>query len=826
MERYLCIHAHFYQPPRENPWLGEIEIQDSAHPYHDWNERIAAECYVPNSASRLLDGDNRILDIVSNYSHISFNIGPTLLSWMEQRVPEAYAQILAADRQSREWRGGHGNALAQVYNHLIMPLANSRDKETQVLWGIEDFRHRFGRDPEGMWLAETAAEIETLDLLAQHGIRFTILAPSQAARTRRLKGGGRWRDVSNSRIDPSQPYLCRLPSGRTISLFFYDGPISQAVAFENMLGSGEHFADRLLGGFSEVRSGPQLMHIATDGESYGHHHRFGDMALAYALHSIEANGLATLTNYGEYLERFPPSQEVIIFENSSWSCIHGVERWKSDCGCNSGGHSGWSQEWRAPLRESLDWLRDAIAPLYEERLRSLGVDPWAARDAYVEVILDQSEEVALRFAATHSQREFGEEERTLFFRCLEMQRQTLLMYTSCGWFFDEISGIETVQIMQYAGRAIQLAQEMGLDLEAPFLERLAAARSNIPEHGDGARIYEKFVRPAMVNLEKVAAHYAISSLFEEYGEDTGIYHYDLHQEDFWQSRADMVEATVGRVAIRSRLFGETRRASFCVLHVGSHSINCRVRDYRGDESYQAMKEEVIASFGLGDYTQLVRVMDTHFGINTYSLLNLFRDEQRHILDILTEQTVEGFINRYREMYDRSRSLMQFLRHTHMPIPRVLVNAAEYVINHDLWNAIQAEPLDSQKMLEVLEEIHVWGVTVDSAKMELVVRQKLEMMMGRFAINPAEAGLMAEIRTVLKLLGQMDTEVNYWQVQNTYHSMAQTVTQGFSAAARAGDQEALHWLEGFRELGIELSFNIDSLAQRFGLELPGEGPVTG
>ncbi|MBU4262997.1 MAG: DUF3536 domain-containing protein [Proteobacteria bacterium] len=826
MERYLCIHAHFYQPPRENPWLGEIEIQDTAHPYHDWNERIAAECYVPNVASRLLDGEGRILDIVSNFAHISFNIGPTLLSWMEHRVPEAYEQILAADRQSREWRGGHGNALAQVYNHVIMPLANSRDKQTQILWGIEDFRRRFGRDPEGMWLAETAVDLETLDLLARHGIRFTILAPSQAARSRKVKSGGRWRDVSNSRIDPSQPYLCRLPSGGTISLFFYDGPISQAVAFEKLLASGEHFADRLLGGFSEVRTGPQLMHIATDGESYGHHHRFGDMALAYALHSIEAKGLASLTNYGQYLERYPPVQEVKIFENSSWSCSHGIERWKSDCGCNSGGHPGWTQEWRAPLRGALDWLRDETAGLYQDRLRSLGIDPWAARDGYIQVILDRSEEMGRRFTATHSPRELGDEERTMFFRCLEMQRHALLMYTSCGWFFDEISGIETVQILQYAGRVIQLAREMGLELETPFLERLAAARSNIPEHRDGAHIYEQFVRPTMIDLEKVAAHYAISSLFEDYGESTGIYHFDLNREDFWQANSDTVKATVGRIAVRSRLFGETRRASFCVLHFGNHSIIGKVRDYLDGDLYLAMKEEFIASFELGDYSQLVRIMDTHFGLHTYSLLDLFRDEQRNILEILTEQTVKGFINRYREMYDQSLSLMQFLQHTAMPIPRVLVNAAEYVDNHDLWNAIRAESLDCQNVSKLLEDIRRWGVTVDFSKMEMVVRYRLEKMMEQFAGNPTEPGLLEQIRTVLKLLGQMDTEVNYWQIQNSYHSMAQTITQDFSAAARAGDREALRWLEEFRDLGIELSFNIESLFQKFGLEIPGEKPVTG
>lgn len=818
MKRYICVHAHFYQPPRENPWLGEIEIQDTAHPYHDWNERIAAECYVPNAASRLLGSGDRIVDIVNNYARISFNLGPTLLSWMEEHTPVAYAQILAADWQSMEWRGGHGNALAQVYNHIIMPLANSRDKQTQILWAIEDFRHRFRRQPEGMWLAETAVDLETLDLLAQNGIQFTILAPRQAAKTRRIKGGVKWKDVSDNRIDPSRAYLCRLPSGKAISLFFYDGPISQAVAFEKLLTRGDHFADRLNDGFSNMRKWPQLMHIATDGESYGHHHRYGNMALAYALDSIEARGLARLTNYGEYLELHPPVHEVQIFENSSWSCIHGIERWQSDCGCNSGGNQGWNQSWRRPLREALDWLRDEVAVVCEDRLRSLGFDPWIARDDYIQVILDPAEEVAQKFAAIHAHRELDDEERGIFFHCMEIQRHALLMYTSCGWFFDEISGIETVQILQYAGRVIQLARDLGLDLEDLFLERLQAAKSNIPEHRDGALIYEKFVRPAMIDFEKVAAHYAVSSLFKDYGESASVYQYDVKRDDFWHSSLGAVKVAIGRVEVRSRRLWQSRRASFCVLHFGDHSLNGGVRPYRGDEEYQAMKEKIIASFELGDYTQVVRLMDFHFGTHNYSLLDLFRDEQRNILKSLTDKTVDGFIDRYREMYDRSRSLMQFLQHTRMPIPRELVNAAEYVLNYDLWNTICADPLDCEKMREVLEEIRRCGVAVDSSKAELIVRHKLENMMEWFSEHPTEESLLEQIRTVLKLLGLLDAEVNYWQIQNSYHSMAQTTAQDYAAKARTGDTEALRWLKQFRILGVDLFFNIEGLFQRFGLDV--------
>ncbi|HLH07254.1 MAG TPA: DUF3536 domain-containing protein, partial [Terriglobales bacterium] len=528
MERYVCIHAHFYQPPRENPWLEAIEQQDSAFPYHDWNERITAECYAANSASRILDGEGRITKLVNNYSRISFNFGPTLLSWMEVSSPLVYQSILEADRISRERFSGHGNAIAQVYNHVIMPLANRRDKETQVRWGIRDFESRFGRFPEGMWLAETAVDIETLEVLAEQGIKFTILAPHQARQTKR--SGRSWKNVEGGKIDPKMPYMCKLPSGKRICLYFYDGPISRAVAFEKLLSSGETFADRLLGGFSN-RDYPQIMHIATDGETYGHHHPHGDMALAYALEYIENNKLATITNYGEYLEKHPPNHEVEIVENTSWSCAHGIERWRSDCGCNSG-RPGWNQQWRKPLRDSLDWLREDLVQPFEEKARDFVKDPWAARNDYIDVVLDRTPSNIDEFVAHHRARELSAQDEVLLLKLLEMQRHEMLMYTSCGWFFDEISGIETVQVMQYAARAVQLAQDLfGDHREQHLMEHLAQARSNLPEFKNGAEIYERYVKPATVNLLGVGAHYAISSLYFGFTDRTEIYCYESELKD-------------------------------------------------------------------------------------------------------------------------------------------------------------------------------------------------------------------------------------------------------------------------------------------------------
>src|SRR5581483_10096523 len=451
--RFICIHGHFYQPPRENPWLEAVETQDSAHPYHDWNERITAECYEPNASSRILDARDRITKIVNNYASISFNFGPTLLSWLEQKEPATYAAVIDADRASRDRLDDHGSAIAQVYNHMILPLANARDLQTQVRWGIRDFEHRFGRKPEGMWLPETAVDIPSLEALAAEGIAFTILAPHQAARWRAI-GSHSWNETP---VDPTRPYRCHLPSRRHIDIFFYDGPISRAVAFENLLARGENLAHRLLAAFSDSREHAQIVNIATDGETFGHHHRFGDMALAYAIDYINERKLARITNYAEFLAGNPPATEVEIVERTSWSCSHGVARWEYDCGCNVAAPAGWNQQWRAPLRESFNWLRDQCAPIFEEYGSRLLHDPWAARDDYIGVILDRSEENIDRFLARHAKPAAS---ATQILELMEMQRNAMLMFTSCGWFFNDVSGIETVQVLRYAGRVIQLAEKI------------------------------------------------------------------------------------------------------------------------------------------------------------------------------------------------------------------------------------------------------------------------------------------------------------------------------------------------------------------------------
>ncbi|HKZ16224.1 MAG TPA: DUF3536 domain-containing protein [Geobacteraceae bacterium] len=807
-DRYICIHGHFYQPPRENPCLEAIEIQDSAYPYHDWNERVTAECYAPNSASRILDGQGKIVDIVNTYARISFNFGPTVLSWMEFNAAEVYHAILQADRQSMTWRSGHGNALAQVYNHVIMPLANRRDKRTQVLWGIRDFERRFGRFPEGMWLAETAVDLETLEILAEAGIRFTILAPHQAHRVRKT-GSGKWKDVKGGGIDPSRAYLCRLPHGRKINLFFYDGPISNAVAFEKLLNRGEDFAERLLGGFSEQRDWPQLLHIATDGETYGHHHKFGDMALAYALSYIEGNGLARITNYGEYLEKHPPVLEVQIFENTSWSCYHGIERWRSNCGCNSGGNSGWNQEWRAPLRTALDWLRDRLSSVYERNAGDYLTDPWRARDEYIDVILSRSRWDTDDFLKRHAVRQMSEDERVRVLSLLEMQRHAMLMYTSCGWFFDELSGLETVQVVEYAGRAVQLAESLfSSGIEEPFLSALSAAKSNIPEYGDGRRIYEKFVKPSMIDLLKVGAHYAVSAIFEDYVEKTEVYSYSVDKEEFETFGSGQSTLAVGKITVRSSIIPESGRVSFCVLYFGNHALNGAVRLFQGDEAYGAMRGEAVKAFMDGDFAEIVHLMDRHFGTHKYSIRNLFRDEQRKILKLIIGKTLTDFENQYTVMYENSRSLMGFLRETGMPVPKRFLAAAEMALNLELQRAFSMDTVDVDGARKLSEEIRAWDVPVDSIDLEFLLRRKIEQMMLDFRENPDGVNRLIELRVLMEFVGEIPVELNYWKVQNSYFKMAGTEYPRFSTGA--GGEARRVWVEEFRKLGELMRFDTSTI----------------
>jgi alpha-amylase/alpha-mannosidase (GH57 family) len=771
-ERYLCVHGHYYQPPRQNPWLEAIEAEESAAPFHDWNERITAECYAPNTAARIVDGEGRILDIANIYAHISFNFGPTLLAWLEKADPLTYEQIIDADHRSRANRGGHGNAMAQAYNHIIMPLANRRDKVTQVLWGIRDFQARFGRDPEGMWLPETAVDLETLDILAAHDMRFTILSPHQAKRIR-APGDTAWSDASHGRIDPSRPYRCLLPSSREIALFFYDAPIAKSIAFEGVLARGETLIERLLGGFHPQRHHAQLVHVATDGETYGHHHRFGEMALAYALHTIARKKLAIVTNYGQYLERFPPDHLVDIDEHTSWSCAHGVERWRSDCGCQTGGKPGWHQRWRQPLREALDWLRDRLAQLFADEGGRLLIDPWVARDAYIAVILDRSRASVERFFQQHARRRLSDAEVVHVLKLLEMQRHALLMYTSCAWFFAEISGLETVQMLAYAARAMQLAQEVtGVELESGVLERLAAAPSNrlqLAAHGHD--VYLKLVKPAVATLRTVIADYAISGLIEPNSPQSALQLYEIQElSAHRESRASFTLAT-GRVRVQSQLTGESLQAIYAALNSDGHDWRCSVKGYVDVEDYRPLREELFRLFAYESLTEVVRALDAYFGEDYFALAHLFPDEQRRIGRVLLAKSLEPFARACRELYHTNQRLMYFLRGEHLPLPTALRTAAESTLNADISDAAQRLTAGQLTPDELLERIrgYQWEAKRLECSLEFdPLRRALEAVIERHVVAlPQDAGQAQTPRLALEVAQELQLELNLWRVQNLF-----------------------------------------------------------
>ena len=763
-DRFVTIHGHFYQPPRENPWLEAVEVQDSAAPYHDWNERVTAECYSPNTAARRVGQDNRILDIVNNFEKISFNIGPTLLSWLDRHAPDVYRNVLEADRRSVEAHDGHGNAIAQVYNHMILPLAARRDKVTQVRWGRRDFQARFERDPEGMWLPETAVDTESLEILAEAGMKFTILAPHQAWRIRRI-GTEAWEEV-NDRVDPSRPYLWRGPGGRTLTVFFYDGPISRAIAFENALDRAENLVARLKGGFVADRDGAQLVHCATDGESYGHHKQFGDMALAAAIAQIEADGFAVLTNYSAFLAKHPPAFEVQIRELTSWSCAHGVERWRSDCGCKT--RPDWHQRWRGPLREALDWLRDQIDAFYESRASAFLKDPWEARDAYIDVIIDRSPDGLASWLARHRRVLLDTAAQVATRRLLEMERHRLLMYTSCAWFFDDISGLEPTQILKYAAMALQYLSDLGGgDLEGEFVRRLEAAPTNVPVFANGGEVYRALIRPAVVDLRRVVAHYAISGLFEEYPDEASVYAWRVQRLDDTGDDYDGSRLRIGRVRVASEITGESRDLQYTMLHFGGHDFSCGIRTYEDPAGYDTMKADLLHRYAQRSMADMVRGLDEHFPEGLFSLTHLFLEQRRHVLASVMRAVLEKHEETYRRVWAESRKVVRYLRQADAPIPEVLRITAKHVLEEELVAGLRRAAEGAalpERVFEVSEEARSLGLELDSAAARPIIRLTVARGLDALA-EGVTAGRVARVVTLVLGARRLGVGVGLWHTQN-------------------------------------------------------------
>ncbi len=810
MDKYVCIHGHFYQPPRENPWLEYVELQDSAYPYHDWNARITEECYRQNAASRILGSDRRIIDIVNNYESISFDFGPTLFYWLESHAPDVYERVLEADRISCERFSGHGCAMAQAYNHMILPLANTRDKHTQIIWGIEDFKRRFQREPEGMWLPETAVDLATLEVLAEHGIKFTILAPRQARRTRRMGAGRRWRDVNENDVDPTVPYVCVLPSGKQIVLFFYSGRPSHDIAYGGLLHSGENFARRLIDSFPPEDGQAHLAHVATDGESFGHHHHHGDMALAYCLHYIQENRLAKITTYGEFLAKFPPEHEAEIWESSSWSCAHGVERWRGNCGCAADVLRSGRQQWRAPLRHAMDWLRDKIAEVYEARMSKYCPDPWKLRNDYIAVVNDRSLENVKGFIANAAGRELNQEDQVTFLKLLEMQRNGMLMYTSCGWFFDNLSGIEAVQIMMYAARAMQLCHEVqSWNLEPEYKGMLQNAPTDTRPFTNGREIYEAYVEPARIDLHRVGAHFALSSIFEESAEEeTDIYCYSATIEDFERVEAGVQILTTSRTRIYSTITLEEYSVDSAVLYLGDHHLFAAVQGRMPDEQFKRNRQDLNKAFRKGDSNEVMRLMNTAFDGKNYSLTHLFKDQQRQILNDLLESTWEEIESSFRHIYEHNYAIMQMIRNMNMPLPKALSAPAEFILNQDICAAIQSDEIDLHRLRDLADEAEQLSLSLDKERLSFEGSRKIDRLTSLWQDNPEDLDLLWSIEKGLEILRMLTPEMDLQHAQNVFFTVAKEKHVEMKRKAEAADEKAARWVEHFGHL-----------AQRLGLAIP-------
>ncbi len=717
MSTALVIHGHFYQPPRENPWINEVEREPGAEPFHDWNERIYHECYRPNAYARIFDDHGRVTNIVNNYEHLSFNFGPTLLSWMQRHHALTYQRIIEADRNSAKKRGGHGNAIAQAYNHAILPLMNARDQLTQVRWGAADFKHRFGRTAESMWCPETAVDDKTLEVLIDEGMKFLILAPNQAKRFRRV-GEEHWTDAAQ--LDPAVAYRWFSKSGskRHLDIFFYDGPRSRAIAFEGGLSSSR----ALIAAFTRAKGGDgRVISAATDGESYGHHFKFGDRCLAHAMEVEAPRQGFWVTNYGEYLERHPPVHEVEISHGSdnlgsAWSCAHGVGRWYTDCGCSTGALDGWNQKWRTPLRAALDIVRDRASEHFEALGSEVFTDPWEARNAYIDVVLDPTHREV--FLERFAKKKLDPASRTRALTLLEAQRNALLMYTSCGWFFSDVSGIETVQVLKYADRVLDRLEQLGV--EAPknaMLEVLAEAKSNKSEHGSGADIYRKQVETSRVVTRRVAAHLTIASLVDGADDRGTIAGYDFERSAQQVRRDGRIKLATGVVSLTDQATERVEELAVCAMHFGGVDFYCLVRVAPAADKLSASVKRVWGAFPSASLPTMLRVAQEEFGPQEYGLEQVLPGGRELVSRIVFGDLVALFSEQYARLYEENRRTLEMLHSAGFELPNELRAAAEFTLGRRFEEEIASqhqsqEPAAYQRALEIAHEVAERGYHID------------------------------------------------------------------------------------------------------------------
>ncbi len=818
---FVVMHGHFYQPPRENPWIEEIELEESAYPFPNWNARITRECYTPNTCARIRDDQLRLLDIVNNFRYINFNIGPTLLSWLAANAPVTYQRLLTADRESQA-RLGFGNAIAQAYNHVILPLANARDRETEILWGLRDFAVRFQRRADAMWLPETAVNLEVLRDLAEHGMRYVILSPWQARRIRPLKGGA-WQDVSSGNIDTTQPYRCYVEAGkgatarRFIDIFFYNGQTAAELSFGDLLHDSSRLLDHLGAALSPDRSRPQLLNVATDGETFGHHKHFGEMGLAYALSQLCPERDWRVTNFRAYLEVQQPVQEVEISlgpqgEGTAWSCAHGVGRWKRDCGCNTGGEAGWNQKWRAPLRQAFDFLNEKLALIFTQEGSRYLANPWAARNDYIEVILDRSEESREAFFSKHGAPGLSDVDRVQALKLLEMQRHVLLMYTSCGWFFADLAGLETLQVMKYAARALQIGQQFSSeDLEAPFLSILGEAKSNRKEMGCGRDLYLNKIRPSVITFPKLVNHFSISLLSNRQRQcDYYIYHYRSELLDYEEKSQGGLDLALGRVKLTSGITLNNQTLGYATLFLGSYLYRTQVKEWQTEFDFDDMVTVLFKALEEAP-EDIANALAAYFGPRYYSVRDMFKREKRDILQTSLQKVQDESELELLHGFTEAQPLLFTMAEEGFVIPPVFRLAATTALSRRItqilyaWAAGDEEHQPKRDLADIISIAKKLTIHLKDDPAGRLVANILEQRLVGLAQDfslPRATG----IDNLLSLGAQLPVDVDFMEAQNLFFHLMEEHWLKLAAARRRTQPDSRALAEVLLRIAVKLNFN--------------------
>jgi alpha-amylase/alpha-mannosidase (GH57 family) len=816
--RYVVIHGHFYQPPRENPWLDIIEEQESAAPYHDWNERIYDECYRPNAYSRLLDAKGMIAGIHNNYLNMSYNFGPTLFTWMERYHPVTARKVIAADKESAGRLGGHGNAVAQVFNHIIMPLSGRRDQLTQIRWAKHFFRKRYGRDPEGMWLGEAAINMETVVCLIEEKIGYVVLSPNQAESYRRI-GDGNWTGTGGAPIDTRRPYRV-FPRARDgaqleghLDVFFFDEALSKAVSFDNLLQDSRTLGNSVNERYDRNNGGNQLVTIATDGETFGHHKPYGDMCLAYFFTRVAPEMGITPVNFGYYLSINPPEYEVSLGdafgEGRSWSCAHGVGRWSRDCGCQTGGKPGWNQAWRGPLRQALRGLQSQIDFHFEARLSTIFADPWALRDKYINVMWEPSLAKMAEFLHAQSGHKFafGEELTAEIRRLLEAQKFMLFSFTSCGWFFCELSGIETVQNLAYACRALQLG--LPEDSKRPaleaFLDDLSKAPSNISEFGNGRRLFEMKILPFYHHeglLAFTAAAQQILAVKRHSLYEKTVYNLEL--KSVMSYRIDRLHYDTVAVRMESGITGESSAWSVLIAHGPETELL----------GWVLPAKCVPAGNGKPD------VYATHPDVTVFTLSDLFYSSRGDLsgffLDRMSKDTDSRFLG-WMEENEHNLNVLSRLRY---PVPAYCSSPVGYVLQNR-WDA-QIHKLErwgseesaAAEMAAIDDLSGQYAVPVDKKRSALTLQntiiKALEMLQQRPAVKVCD-----RLRGLMGIVDKFAVPVSKSKLEDFFHPVHEGALNDIYQRHREGNcgEEDKELLTQLINIARRMNFNTDKYAMQ-------------